>query len=82
MQSVWTQHLKDPVEKQKFEDYVKGSKSLFNRLNEILDILERDLGRSETNPETFKDPSWAYLQAYKNGFRSCLERMKALTENN
>jgi len=78
MLSAWTQHLKDPKAKQEFENYVKGSKQLLNRLNDILDGIEKDLDRSETKIEAFDNPNWAYLQAYKNGQRSALEKTKTL----
>lgn len=79
MLSAWTQHLRnDPKAKQEFEEYVKGSKPLLNRLNEILDELEKSLDRSEIKPEVFDNPNWAYLQAYKNGYRGSLEKIKTL----
>ena len=78
MLSVWTQHLKDDKSKKEFEEYLKGSKTIFRRLGEILDDLDKELGRSETKVESFDNPNWAYLQAYKNGHRGCLEKMKTL----
>lgn len=79
MLSVWTKHLeKDPKAKEKFKEYLQSNKELFNRLNEILNEIEGSLYISEISPETFKDPNWAYLQAYKNGFRAMLVKVRAI----
>jgi lipoprotein NlpI len=79
MLSAWTQHLKDdPEAKQKFEDYVKNSSLLIKRLNDMIDSIERDLGRSETSADVFNTPNWDYLQAYKNGYRSALDTFRLI----
>lgn len=77
MLSVWTQHLRNkPEEKQQFEEYVKSSKLLINRLNDILDEFDKSLERSETSLEAFDNPNWAYKQAFMNGYRGCLQKLK------
>jgi len=79
MLSVWTKHLeKDPKAKAKFEDYLKSNKELFNRLEQILNEIEAGLHFTELSVDTFKDPNWAYLQAYKNGFRAMLHKMRII----
>lgn len=81
MISKWTEHLRnDPKAKEKFEQYVKGSKELLNRLEDILTDLEKSLDRSEIDPNQFDNPNWAYLQAYKNGCKGMLQKIKTLTK--
>lgn len=80
MISKWTEHLRnDPKAKDKFEQYVKGSKELLNRLTVIIKELERDLDQTETELKQFDNPNWAYLQAYKNGCKGMLKKIQTLT---
>lgn len=80
MLSEWTKHLRnDPEAKQKFEEYVKGSKLLIDRLQTMIDGLDKSLDRSEISIEAFKNPNWAYLQAYQNGYRGALSVLKTMT---
>ena len=79
MISAWTKHLdKDPQAKERFEQLVKGSKELLNRLEDIIKELENSLDRSEINVESFDNPNWHFLQAYKNGYRGALSKLKTL----
>lgn len=80
MLSAWTQHIKDPVEKKNFEEYVKGSKQIMERLQAILNTLETSLERTEQSADVFEDPNWAYKQAYMNGCRAMLHRVKLITD--
>jgi hypothetical protein len=76
MLSVWTKHLKTAEEKQKFADYLKNSKQLLDRLDQIIDGIDAGLERSEISPKAFENPNWAYLQAYQNGYRGAIQHLK------
>lgn len=81
MLSAWSRHLvKDPTAKQKFEEMVKGSKLLTDRLQNILDELEQTIERAELSTDSFENPSWAFKQAYLNGSRAMLHKIKFITE--
>lgn len=80
MITEWTKHLKDPQEKAEFEQYVKSTKRLLERLTQLIDEREYSLDRSETDMKSFDQPNWDYKQAYKNGFRACLNIMKKLVD--
>lgn len=80
MNLAWTKHLKDPEEKQKFEKDLIHSQNVLHRLLQLLDEEENSLNRSETDIKTFDSPNWAYLQAYKNGYRACLKIIKKLVD--
>lgn len=71
MKTVWTEHIKDPEEKQKFETYVSHSKELLERLSVIIERKLSSLDSSETTLEAYDKPNWQYRQAHKNGYRSC-----------
>jgi hypothetical protein len=79
MLSVWTQHLrKDPEAKRKFEEYIKNSKQLTDRLDAILKGVEGSIERTETGIKAFDNPNWAYLQAYQNGCKGMLKQIQLL----
>jgi hypothetical protein len=78
MYTRWTQNLTDPEQIKEFQDYVKGSKRLLNRLSEILDEEEIAINKSETTQKTYENPNWSYLQAHKNGYRQCLKVLRIL----
>lgn len=74
----WTNHLKDPDEKERFRKYVLGSKSILERQTQILDEMEEELDQLETGENQYQSPSWAALQADRNGYRRALRRIKKL----
>lgn len=83
MLSAWSQHLsKDPEAKQKFEDMVKGSKLLTDRLQNILDAREAGLEHQELSERAFDNPNWAIKQAYLMGRKSELRTMKFILDTN
>jgi len=80
MYTKWTQHLKDPQEKQHFVNDITNSKPVLRHLMTMLDTEERILNRSEMDPSAYNSPSWGYLQAHKNGFRQALFKIKQLID--
>lgn len=78
MISDWHKHLKDPDEKARFKQYLHGSKSILERQTAILEEMENDLNQQETDIDQYDSPSWAALQADRNGYRRALRRIKKL----
>lgn len=74
----WTNHLKDPEEKARFKKYIYGCKTLLERQTAIIDELESDLDSKESDPSQYNSPSWAALQADRNGYRRALRRIKQI----
>ena len=77
---VWTKHLQDSKARESFEGILRNNVQLFTRLTEIIEETERDLNSKETSIDDFGDPNWAYKQAYRNGERSQLRKIKQLFE--
>lgn len=71
MYSAWTQHLKDPEDKIRFENSVVAAKPVLDRLKNILDTLESGVAQDEFKKENYEKPSWAFRQAHDNGYRHC-----------
>lgn len=80
MYTKWTQHIKDQNEKVDFEKFIKGSKPVLDRIKDILNDEENSLDRSETDIRSFDQPNWEYKQAYKNGYRACINVIKTLVD--
>lgn len=80
MITAWTKHLEDADAKTKFEQYVRNSRPVLERLNELLNEEEHALDRSEMRIENYDLPNWEYRQAHKNGFRQCLSIVKKLID--
>lgn len=77
MFTKWTQHLKDPIEKQRFVNEILSSKSILDHLGVILESMEKTLERSERSPKAYDAPNWQYRQAHCNGYLQCLYEIKA-----
>lgn len=80
MFSRWSQHLKTDFEKEQFRSEVQGSKVVLQRQAQILQELEQEIDRVETNPKTYEIPNWDYRQAHNNGFRQCLNIIQKLID--
>ncbi len=76
MKTVWTQGLKNPTEKEEFEKTVYASKKVLDKLKDI--VYNKINGVEKTSVEDYKSPSWAYLQADKNGYRRALEEITSI----
>lgn len=74
----WTKHLKDPKAKADFESLVRNSTTVLSRILEIIKEEELALIRSSVSIEDFKDPNWAYKQAFRNGESKRLKAMREL----
>ncbi len=77
MYTKWTQHLKTPEEKKRFEASVVGARHVFDRLLTIIDDGLIELEKSEIN-DSFESAAWPYKQAFKNGAKSELKALRRL----
>ena len=80
MYTKWTQHLKDPEERLRFEQGIRSSSTILARLQTLLKEEEEALDRSEADIRAFDLPNWAERQAFKNGYRSCLGVLNKLID--
>lgn len=67
-------------EKTKTKQLLQRSSAVFEKLTNILEDYEMSLDRSERDISQFDNPNWEYRQAYRNGFRACLNRIKELID--
>lgn len=75
----WTTHLKDPEEIKRFRQHIHNSKGVLDRLTTLMKNNEEALSSAETDPSSYESPSWAALQAHRNGYRQCLKELYKLT---
>jgi len=78
MYSVWTKHLKDPQDIERFKQTVQHSKVALDRLNEIMLEMEEMLDTSEQNAKIYEIPNWDYRQADNIGYRRALKHIRRL----
>jgi hypothetical protein len=74
----WTSNLKTEDEINAFRNQVYGAKPVLDRITELLNEKEAAIDRSEINPETYNNPNWSHMQAYKNGIRAACADLRLL----
>lgn len=71
MITKWTSHLPE-ADKAQFKNQILGSKTVLERLQQILKEDEGYLNTAEMNPKIYDTPNWDYKQAHGNGYRAAL----------
>lgn len=78
MMPIWTHHLKDQDEKERFKKYVQNNRTILERLSAIANQWEDELKDKELDKDSYESPAWAYKQADNNGYRRCLRQLQLL----
>lgn len=78
MHIEWTNHLKDPIEKEQFAASYHGAETILNRLVELIDGKIDALERSSEGLKQYQNPNWAAETAHKNGMASAYKAVKEL----
>lgn len=74
----WTTHLRDPEEAKRFRQHIYASKGVLDRLSVMSDEWIKELDQQETDEKQYSNPSWAALQADRNGYRRAIRRLQKL----
>lgn len=74
----WSSHLKDPEDAKRFRQHIYASKGVLDRLSQMADDWEKELDQQETDTDQYSNPSWAALQADRNGYRRAIRRLKKI----
>lgn len=80
MYTVWTQHLTNEKSKEEFSSSVQGSRTVLERLKEILESKEEALNSQEMSVKDFDTPNWSEKQAFRNGRRLEIHDLKKLVD--
>lgn len=68
-----------PVDRREgLEQAIRHSTVALGRLYEILDLWEQDLNSAETRLEDFDTPNWEVRQAFRNGDRARIRKLRDL----
>lgn len=78
MLTIWTQHLKDPIEKEQFEASYHASETVLKRQIELVDAKIAEIERSYDGLKQYQSPNWAAETAHKNGMISAYKAVKDL----
>ena len=74
----WTNNLKSEQDIIDFERRLAASRSVLDRLGQLLDYRITSMDISERGISQFENPNWAYRQAFNNGLRSAFNIVKTL----
>jgi hypothetical protein len=74
----WTSNLKSDDEIKRFKSSLEGSRTILERLTQIIEETEASLQSDEFNVRSYDNPSWAYKQAFYNGAKAQLKLIKKL----
>lgn len=76
--NIWTAHLQDPEEKQRFLNQLHGSRDVLDRLSVMIDEKLETLEESERGLAQYTTTNWSHLQAHKNGYASAMKVLQKL----
>ncbi len=75
---LWTNHLDTDEDKDRFRKIVSGSKTVLDRLKDIIEERESVINSIETGVEIYTKPGWDALLAHYNGEKASLSFVKKL----
>jgi hypothetical protein len=73
----WTHGLNDR-DKKNLEEMLRNSPPTLKRLKEIVTKRVSEVDAVETKTTDYGSPSWAYLQAHRNGHKQALNEILEL----
>ena len=75
---VWASHIKDSEKKKEFQEYIRNSRGVLERLTQIID---QELAEAnKTREDDYDTASWACKQADRNGQIRVLNKLRLLTD--
>jgi len=80
MYTLWTDHLKDTDEKERFVNQVIAAKPVLRHLMTLIDKDIEALDKVELSVKQFDQPNWANKQAFYNGSRSAYQTIKKIID--
>lgn len=75
MKSTWTKNLKTPEDIENFQSMLLGSRPVLERLVDILKEKDEALDRTSLSLTSYDNPNWAFKEAHKNGYSSCIHNL-------
>lgn len=80
MYTLWTDHIKDTDEKERFVNQIISAKPVLRHLITLIEKDEKALDNVERNVKQFEDPNWSHKQAFYNGSRSVYYTIKKIID--
>ena len=68
----WLSHLESDEEKKEFQMRLLQNKDLFQRLFELIDIMQKENAKDRSSKTSYAKPAWSEFQADANGFERAL----------
>lgn len=80
MYTLWTDHIKDTEEKERFVNQIISAKPVLRHLSSIIDRDLKGLDNQEISVKQFENPNWSHKQAFYNGSRSTYQTIKKIID--
>ncbi len=74
----WTANIANKDTKESFEDLLRNSTKILDRLVQMCEERERSLDRIDFSLSSYDNPNWENKQAHINGRRAELQALKQL----
>lgn len=74
----WVKDLASQQEKIEFEKQVEADVHVLRRLSAILNEMETEIDKEEASIAQFDNPNWQFKQAFRNGDRHRLAKLREL----
>lgn len=78
MKTLWTSNLKTEDEKERFKRSLLASRSVFDRLREIIEDKERAITSIETGVDIYTQPGWEAFLVHYNSEKGVYKWLKEL----
>ena len=75
----WTSNISDKNIKEEFNSRLLSNKDLFQRLRELVEVMNKTNSDSRVKKTSYESPAWSEYQADANGYeRACNELLNLL----
>lgn len=78
MQRPSLEWFKGVQDEEQFEKTLRSAHVPLAKLRSILEDLERSLNNREASEQDFSDPNWSHKQAFRNGQKATIKKVKDL----
>lgn len=81
LSSRWRERSISDNEWDKVKKMVLANPTLLTLLDVILEDMEETVTKEEATNDQYETPSWAFLQAHRNGQKNVLKELRKLTQH-
>lgn len=76
----WTKHLRSKAERDTFESLLRNNTNILFTLYCLIEEYDNAIQNKDYSETDFETPNWSEKQAFRNGQKSTLNKIKKLLE--